>query len=514
MARLSREILSQLPPEVITPQYNKSEITPGIVHFGPSNFARAHLAVYVQRLLNQGHRDCGIIAVSPKLSSVFSQVNSSQEPKNQTIERRDILAAQDQLYSVWSRGAKGDELTIVDSFVDLLIGPNDVGRVIDTMAHPDTKLVTMTVTQNGYYYTPNGHLDFDHPDIKESLKDVDNPRATVAYIVRALEKRMEAGMPSFGVMSLDNFEANSTILRRTVLAYAGEHSRDLRDWIAKNTTFHSTMVDRIVPQLDSNVIEQIEERYGFRDEWPLVTEPYMDLVIECKYGRPAFPFDKAGARYVEDVAPYELAKLRMLNGVHMGLGVVGRLLGETHADEALAAKELKKFADGFMTQAAGTLHPLDGADYNSYKADIFDRLENPHLHDELKRLARNGTEKARTRFISPLRDAYARDLPRDHIVMACAAWIKYVSFANDDPTLDHDKDGCYHIADAKAYEIGLVGLSKKLNGDITPILSLPIWGGLEGNPKFAEELKSAYKRLTTNGAGNDLSVVAKPFGPQ
>jgi mannitol-1-phosphate/altronate dehydrogenase len=478
--------------DILLPQYDLDKVETGIVHFGPSNFARAHLAVFADNLLAQGHMNCGIVAVSPKVNRALDRDESP------TITRQRILAAQDFLYSVFEKGEHSESLRVIGSIRDLIVGPDNVERVIDLMAAPSTHLVTMTVTQNGYYYSPDQGIDFNHPDVSASLKD--SPRITVDYIVRALEKRMQTGLDSFGVMSLDNIENNSDKLRSTVLAYAAIRSRTLRDWIANNTPFYNTMVDRIVPKLDQAVKDEIESRFSLRDQWPLMTElmPNPALIIEQRAGLPSLriPFHEAGAMYVEHVAPFELAKLRLLNGLHMALGVTGRLRGETDADKALKDPFLRDFAKNFMKEAAGTLKPIDGFCYESYAQELLARVENPHLRDALARLARNGTEKIKTRFLSPLHDAYAHDLPRDHIVEALASWVKYVSKANPDHNVTKDMPQGFYIEDLKAYETGLVPLSKSLNGDITPILASPIWEGLENNPVFVAEIGQAYKKIS------------------
>ena len=149
-----------------------------------------------------------------------------------------------------------------------------------------------------------------------------------------------------------------------------------------------------------------------------------------------------------------------------------------------------------MKEATGTLKPIDGFCYDTYREELLARVQNPHLRDELARLARNGTEKIKTRFLSPLHDAYAHDLPRDHIVEALASWVKYLAKANPDHNVTHDTEDGFYIEDLKAYQMGLVGLAKGLNGDITPMLALPIWEGLENRYEFTAELGRAYEKIS------------------
>lgn len=518
--RLNRDTLKQLqadgaPEGVVLPKYDPSEITASIVHFGPSNFSRAHLAVYSQKLIEAGHTDCGIIAVSPKLAEGFNDAAT-----NRTNVRQKELEAQDNLFSVWVKDDQTDQVDIIGSIKDVLVGPNDVQKVIDTMVNPQTKLVTMTITEAGYYYDPKDGIDMTADDVTHSLENADSPKATVAYLVLALEARMKAGMPSFGVMSLDNMEENSERLRRTVLAYASKKSAPLRDWIRDNTAFYSTSVDRIVPKPTSDKVTAVSNRLGLEDSQALTSEPYMHLVIgRSPYGPeemrdPPIPLNKVGATYVDDAEPYVLAKLRILNGAHMALGVVGRLSGEAYADEALQNEHLKEYIDQYIREAAGTLKPLDHVDYDKYRLKTIERMGNAFMHDELVRLARNGSDKIDSRFISPLHDAYAHDLPRDHIVMAMAAWVKYIASANADVKLKKDTLDTFFIEDPKGYEKGYVDLAKGLNGDISPMLSIKgLFKGLENNQQFVKEFKAAYKKISGYGQDPEFGVEFPPFKP-
>lgn len=516
--RLNRETLQQLketgaPKGVVLPQYDPADISSSIVHFGPSNFARAHLAVYAQKLIEAGHNDCGIIAVSPKLADGFNNAAN-----NRTLVRQQELSAQDNLFSVWVKDGQTDQVDIIGSITDVLVGPNDVQKVIDTMVNPKTKLVTMTITQEGYYYDATDGVNLNAEDIAHSLKNVDSPRATVAYLVLALEARMNAGMPSFGVMSLDNMEENSEKLRRTVLAYAGKKSASLRDWIRDNTPFYSTSVDRIVPKPTPDKVNAVSSRLGFEDSQALTSEPYMHLVIgKSPYGpqemrEPPIPLNKVGATYVDDAEPYVLAKLRILNGAHMALGVVGRLSAENYADEALQDPCLKQYIDQYIREAAGTLAKLDHVDLDEYRLTTIERMGNAFMHDELVRLARNGSDKIDSRFISPLHDAYAHDLPRAHIVKALASWVKYIASANEDASIKKDVGDTYFIEDSKGYEKGYVDLARSLNGDVSPMLSIDgLFGGLEKNPQFVKEFKAAYQQISGYRQDQDFGVKSTPF---
>jgi mannitol 2-dehydrogenase len=409
LQRLSGDQLHNLHADIKVPTYDRSAVKTGIVHIGPSAFFRGHLAVYVDDLLQQGETDWGICAVSLKSSGV-----------------RDALKDQDNLFTVVEQSNQGNKARVIGSINEVLVAKEGPQAVLDQMAAPDTKLVTLTVTQSGYYYK-NGQLDFDDDDIKADLLKADEPTSTVGYIVKALEMRMERGLPAFTVMSCDNLPGNGTILRNVVLTYAKKRSQGLHDWIEKNVEFPSTMVDRIVPKTTADHITRHAQTYSLDDSWPIYTEKFRQFVIENpKNGAPMPDFADVGALQVDDVAPFELMKICLLNGIHMALGIAGRMTGYKYAHEAIADPKIRTYVTGLMDEMTATLHPVPGVDLEQYKATIFDRLGSPFMNDELARLARNGVDKIDSRFLQPLREAISRKSGSNNLIFAVASWAEYL----------------------------------------------------------------------------------------
>lgn len=431
---LTGKQLSNLHADIAVPTYDRSKVKTGIVHIGPSAFFRGHLAVYIDDLLQQGETDWGICAVSLKSSGV-----------------RDALHGQDNLYTVVEQNSQGNTARVIGSINKVLVAKEGPQAVLDQMASPDTKLVTLTVTQSGYYYK-NGELDFDDDDIKADLIKADEPTSTVGYIVKALEMRMERGLPPFTVMSCDNLPGNGTILKNVVLAYAAKRSNALRNWINDHVEFPSTMVDRIVPKTSQEHIDTHRQVYSVNDAWPIYTEQFRQFVIEKpKNGAPLPDFARVGALQVDDVAPFELMKIRLLNGTHMALGMVGRMAGHTYAHEAIVDPKIRTYITGLMGEMTATLHPVPGVNLDQYKATVFDRLGSPFMKDELARLARNGVDKVDSRFLQPLRDAISRKSPSDYLTFAVASWAEYLKRAS--PLFD--------IMDAKAISRDLPGEARQ-----------------------------------------------------
>lgn len=478
--RLSNQILGTLPAHIEVPRYDRSQVKIGIVHIGPGAFFRGHQGVYIDDVMNEGDLRWGICAVSLKSPNV-----------------RDALKDQDNLYSVVRQFSAGDSVRVVGSIAKAMVAFENPKAVIDQMADPDVKLVTLTVTQKGYYYdAKSGQLDFNHPDIKKDLEETSDPVSTVGYLVSALEKRMKNGTPPFTVMSCDNLPGNGNVLRSVVLAYAGRKSPELRRWISENVAFPNTMVDRIVPQTTQEQVQKITS-HGIEDAWPIYTEPFRQWIIENKHSNEMPDVEKAGATIVEDVVPYELMKIRILNGSHMALGVVGFMAGFQIGNVALENEGIKKYIEGFMDEVIHTLPPVPGINIADYRQDILDRIS--QLPDDLTRLARNGSQKAPSRFLEPLRDAIPRNTPYDHIAFGIAAWMKYLK--------GYDATGAaFDINDEEGLRMGLQDVARNSNGDPHPLLAVrQIFGpDLTSHRPFVQKIEKWLHAIETRGMMNAL----------
>lgn len=511
-ANISDATLDSLPESIDRPKYDRSQLKTGIVHIGPGNFFKAHQATYIEDILNKGDLRWGICAVSLR-----------------SPELRDKLKEQDNLYSVFERDGNGENARVIGCLTDILVAYEDPQAVINKMADPDVKLVTMTVTQNGYYYDANNAtLDFNHPDIKACLDEASDPTSTVGYIVAALEKRMNEGTAPFTVMSCDNNPGNGNVLRAVVEAYANLKSPELREWIHDNVEFPNTMVDRITPKTKDQSLED-SINHGVKDNWPVFTETFHQWVIEDKSCNDMPDLASVGCDVVKHVEAFELMKIRMLNGSHMALGTIGYLSGYELADEAMNDPEIKTFIEGFMDEQIETLPVLPSHDKddsktpeeaskhfyrNSYKPDLIARMENPHMGDELTRLARNGSQKAPTRLLRPIKEAIAKGGEYDHLAFGVAAWMRYVT--------GYDSDQAeFDINDIDAIRLGLQDIARSSQGSAFPLLSVKeIFGGdLPANRAFAETVQKHLQSISTEGMMQALSdfnkdiAVKREMGP-
>jgi mannitol 2-dehydrogenase len=421
--QLCQDNLSRLPSSVGRPNYDRSQLTSGILHIGPSAFFRAHLAVFVDDLLAERQAqglplDWGITAVSMKSGDAAR-----------------ALAPQDYLYTVMSKGTKSANLRVVGSVRDIMVASENPKAVLEAAADPSIKAITLTVTQKGYYFSANG-FDFEHPDIKACLDEGRDDMSSIGLIVSSLDLRRQRGIAPPTIMSCDNLASNGTTLRDAVLAYARVKSPDLYQWIADNVAFPNNMVDRITPKTTDEHSRLVRD-IGVIDAWPIQAEamPNTAFVIEKAAsidpatGKPvSVPhFHDRAVVEADNVHPYELMKVRTLNGAHMALGCIGHLMGYVHTHEAMKDPSIRAFIKGFMEEAGQTLSPVPGVDMDEYRSDLMDRLDNAQIADQLTRLARNGTDKVSSRFLDSLRQCVSDpDKKHGHLTFALAAWIEYL----------------------------------------------------------------------------------------
>lgn len=454
--RLSQANLDALPLQIAGLRYDRSQVTPGIVHFGPSHFARGHAFKEIDDVLEFDPR-WGVIGVSMMSSKA-----------------RDALRDQDYLYTLTERAPNGQSNTrVIGALQDIIVASEEPERVLDVLADPRIKLVTITITQKGYGIDPaTGQLDLNHPDIQNSFENLDEPSTVAGYLCLAIEKRRELGLDPLTIMSCDNITANGTVLKNVVLAFATQKSSELRRYIEEHVKFPSTMVDRIVPNTTPEAIATFEQETGIFDAWPVQTEEFFQWAIENDFSGDMPDLERAGATYTDEVYAYEMMKIRMLNGAHMALGCIGTLAGHDYVYEAMNDVALARFIEGFMYEASLTLKPLDGVDYNHYRDTLIDRLQNPAMKDDLGRLARNGVQKISNRMIESVRDAIAYDTPWSHLAFATAAWVQYLK------GVDKKTGRTFDIQDKQASEVilpliddTLQGLARNSNGNPAPVMT-------------------------------------------
>ena len=410
MSHLNRTTLAGLADRAALPAGGAAGI--GIVHLGLGAFHRAHQATYTEDTLAQAPGPWAILGADLLGPDI-----------------RDRLRVQDNLYTVFEQGRDGNRARIVSIVKEVLVGPEDPAALLDRMADPGVKIVSLTVTEKGYCHDPaTGALRTDDAGIVHDLENAHAPRTAVGYLVRALERRRNAGTGPFTVMSCDNLPHNGRTVKGVVLAFAEAVDADLARWIENEVPFPCTMVDRIVPATTPDDIAAVTAHLGLSDEAPVVCEPFRQWVIEDTFiaGRPRW--ELAGAELVADVAPYEEMKLRILNGSHSALAYLGYLAGYATIDAAVADAAYARFARRLMDEeATPTLKVPAGTDITAYKDDVIERYANPNLKHRTWQIAMDGSQKLPQRLLNTARERLAQGGGCRCVALAVAAWMRYVS---------------------------------------------------------------------------------------
>jgi mannitol 2-dehydrogenase len=335
----------------------------------------------------------------------------------------DALAPQDWLYTLVERDADGETAKIIGSVAEVILAAGDPEPLLETIVRPETKIVSLTVTEHGYCLNrATKRLDLDHPAIRADIADPRRPQTAPGVIVEAYRRRMAGAGRAFTAMSCDNIQHNGHVLRRAVLDLAEAVDPALAAWIAEHGRFPSTMVDRITPVTQADDVVDLARRYGVEDAWPVFSETFTQWVIEDNFadGRP--DWDRVGAQFVDDVAPYEFMKLRLLNASHLAISGPGRLMGYTYIDETMRDGDVRTYMGLLMDRETGpTLLPTPGVDIAAYKRQLIERFANPNIHDTVERV---NTDAALNYLLDPIRDRLAQGQPIDLLAFAVAAWLR------------------------------------------------------------------------------------------
>lgn len=474
------------------PSFDRTDVKEGIVHIGVGGFHRSHLAVYVDTLMGQhGANEWAICGVGLK-------------PFDAGI--RDALNSQDSLYTVFERSKKGSSARVIGSINSFLYAPDGPSKVIDKMAHEDTKIVSMTITESGYYYNENTHeLKIEDPDIAADIKsDLKEPRTTFGYLYAALEKRHAAGLKPFTVLSCDNMQGNGRITRHMLLSFARLRNPELADWITAKGHFPNSMVDRITPRTTDEDKVALAEEYGIQDSWPVVAEPFTQWVVEDAFvsGRPEF--EKAGVQVVRnthEVEKFECHKLRLLNASHSALAYGAYLGGFVYVHEVLENPLWYKFIHNLMYKEVKPLMPeIKGVDIEQYCNTLLERFSNPAIMDQVNRLTINGSSKL-PQFIMP---SIAEHIMQgthdfDRLVFVLATWFRFLKGVDE-------QGKAIFIDDPMAKELSV--MANEGGEKPYPLLDVKSLFGndLRKSKVFVEKLTEAMKVIHAEGT---MAALAK-----
>ncbi len=421
MTSLAAGSLRSLTEQVATPPYDRSRVRAGIVHLGVGGFHRSHQAMYLDRLMAQGRAlDWGICGVGVL-------------PADRLMA--EVMAAQDCLFTLVVRHPDGAaEARVIGSIVDYLFAPDDPEAVVARMADPATRIVSLTVTEGGYNASAvTGEFDGSHPGVVHDLRPGAAMRTSFGLVVEALVRRRDRGIPPFTVVSCDNIPHNGDLARSSYAAFAGLRDPALGEWVRREVPFPNSMVDRITPATTDADRAAIAERFGVEDRWPVVCEPWTQWVLEDSFscGRP--PLEDAGVQLVDDVVPYELMKLRLLNAGHQVLAQPGRLAGLRYVHEACADPLMRRLLRGYLgEEARPTLAPVPGIDLDAYTSDLVGRFSSPAIADTLDRICAEASDRIPQFLLPVLRANLASGGEIRRSVAVLAAWARSAEGADDD----------------------------------------------------------------------------------
>lgn len=450
------------------PHYDREGLSVGIAHIGVGHFHRAHQAAYVELLLRQGlATDWGICGVGVM-------------PADCTM--RDVLSDQDGLYTLLLEhpdGTRGAQ--VIGSIIDYRYAPDDPESVLAVLTAPTTKIISLTITEGGY-------------------RDPDGP--AFVLIAEALARRRKQGVPAPTIVSCDNIESNGEVARRTVLARAERVDPELAEWVGEHASFPNSMVDRITPATTFQMAAEVRRDFGVDDRWPVVAEQFSAWVIEDAFadGRP--PLEQAGVLVVDDVRPYELMKLRMLNAGHQCLCYFAHLCGfefvHQAAQDPLFARYLLAY---FENEAIPTLPPVPGIDLHQFGHTLIDRFANPAVRDTVARICAYSSDRIPTWLLPVIRDNLANDGPIAMASAAVAGWARYAEGVDE-------RGEPYEVLDQLADSLIPIARSQHRNPNAF-IEITAVFADLAHQHRFVEAYRWALNSLHSKGARVTLEALVR-----
>jgi mannitol 2-dehydrogenase len=481
MQSLNQKTLSSLSASVSTPAYDRDGVRAGIVHIGVGGFHRSHQAMYIDQLLGRGKADdwaiCGV-GVLPS-------------------DRRmaEVMAAQDCLYTLMVKHTDGNlDARVVGSIVGYLLAPDDPEAVVEKMAAESTRIVSLTVTEGGYNISAvTGAFDEAAPDVAADLQAGAVPRTAFGLVTEALVRRRQRGLAPFTVVSCDNIQGNGDVARRSFTAFAALRDPELGAWVDREVSFPNSMVDRITPTTTDEDREELRQRFGIDDGWPVVCEPFTQWVLEDRFsvGRP--PLENAGVQIVEDVEPYELMKLRLLNASHQALAYFGYLAGYRLVHEAAQDPLFQRFLIGYMEQeATPTLRPVPGIDLAEYRENLIARFSNPAIRDTLARLAFDGSERIPKWLLPVIRENLATGGEIRRSAAVVASWARYCEGLDEEGRPIEVMDRRQDRLVAKA--------SRQREDPLAFLADRDLFGDLIDDERFVDAYRCALRSLHERGA--------------
>ena len=486
---LSAANIGVLPGGVRVPNHTARDLRAGIVHFGLGNFHRAHQAVYLDDLFEAGRdRDWAI-------------VGAGVMPGDGRI--KETLEAQDFLTTVVEQSAEASTARVIApmaGFLPMADGPAIVGALAD----PAIRIVSLTVTEGGYFIDSTGAFNSGHPAIAADAASPDAPKTVFGLILAGLRRRRNAGVPPFTVMCCDNIPHNGDVTRRVVTGLARLSDPAFADWVEAEVAFPNSMVDRITPATGDRERRIIAEDFGIEDRWPVFCEDFRQWVLEDRFtmGRPAL--EEVGVQFVEDVTPFEFMKIRILNGGHAAIAYPAGLLGIEFVHEAMAHPLVSGFlARLHREEVLPTVPPVPDTDIEAYVALIERRLANPKIGDTVRRLCYDGSNRQPKFIVPTLADQLAAGGQIRGLALVSALWCRYCYGETESGAIIEPNDPDWDALRARA---------SAARGDPGQWLAMrDVYGEVGADPTFRSAFSEALNRVWASGTA---AVLADYIGGQ
>ncbi|NYJ12664.1 mannitol 2-dehydrogenase [Rhizobium leguminosarum] len=482
--KLSLATLSLAARTAAVPGYDRASLKAGIVHFGVGNFHRAHQAVYLDDLFNSG------------ADHDWAIVGAGVLPSDAAM--REKLAAQDFLTTVVEQDNNKTAARVTAPMIDILpVG--DPAAIIARLADPEIRIVSMTITEGGYFIDASGTFNPAHPAIAADGNSPDAPKTVFGLIVAGLKARKAKGIGPFTVMSCDNIPHNGIVTANAVVGTAALSDPGFAEWIRENVAFPNAMVDRITPATGQREIDFLKDNFEIEDNWPVYCEEFKQWVLEDKFtaGRPAL--EKVGVTFVPDVTPYEHMKIRILNGGHAAIAYPAALMDIHFVHDSMEDPLIRAFlAKLEKDEIIPIVPPVPNTSLADYFALIEHRLLNPKIADTIPRLAQDGSNR-QPKFILPSTlDNLSQGRDVVGLALVSALWCRY--FAGK---TDSGKDIVFNDASAER----LHAAALKAKDDPSAFLVFDdIFGEVAKSELFRKRFAHALKTLWEKGTRETLQL--------
>ena len=478
-------LISSLGPAIARPGYDRSRVRAGIAHLGVGNFHRVHQAFYLDRCLTDpAQQGWGILGIG-----VLDNL-----PER---DKAEALRAQQGLYTLTICPPDGSaSVRLIGSLVEYLHAPDDPEAALARLADPAIRIVSMTITEGGYNLDAAGRFRLETPDVAHDLRHTP-PRTVFGLVTEALRRRRDAGNGPFTVLSCDNLMHNGGAAKAAFLGFARAADSALAQWIEAHVSFPNSMVDGIAPVVTTLDIVRLNSRSGAVDRAPVFREDFTQWVLEDNFcaGRPDLA--AAGVQFTDNVAPYELVKLRMLNAAHSMMAIPSMLIGHKLVHEAMRDAAISGLLEEFLSRdVAPHLTAPPGMEPGAYAATVLRRFKNPATRDQVARIAGQSSAKLPIFLQDTARTVLAGTHTSVRIAFLLAAFAEYLR--------GHDDEGTpFTVAESSVSDADLA-LARSSDGRAFLGMSMFAGWGLQDYPDFATEVAGIRRAIVAEGTRETL----------